>query len=96
MNTPITIRMTSPIALGGWVLALAFGLGTSAASEAHQSFATAEDAEQGLVQALQKGDAATLGELFGPGSEALSARVIPSPTNRIARDSWVGMPRNTC
>lgn len=92
MNTPSMIRVVSPIALAGWVvvLALGLGLGASAAIEAHQSFATPEDAAQGLVQALQKGDAATLNELFGPDSEALvsSGDAVADQADRTKFIGW--------
>ena len=63
--------MNMPSMIRSCVLALVVGLGASARLEAHQSFPTPEDAATGLLQSLQKGDAATLNELFGPGSEAL-------------------------
>ena len=56
---------------GGCVLALLLGPAMTMRVDAHQSFATPEEAAAGLVQALQKGDAAGLNDLFGPGAEAL-------------------------
>ena len=52
-------------------VALAIGLGAGAKLEAHESFATPDEAAAGLTQALQKGDAPSLNNLFGPGAEAI-------------------------
>ena len=57
--------------VAGCALALVIGLGAGARLEAHESFATPEDAATGLAQALQKGDAAALNNLFGPGAETI-------------------------
>jgi len=82
------IRRHRHAVFAGCLFALA--LGASAQLEAHQSFATADDAAAGLVQALQKGDVASLNELFGPGAQALvsSGDPVADAADRAQFVTW--------
>ena len=73
MNTPKLIRTRSQLQIAAFLFAIMISacFSARAGAETQQSFASPEEAAAGLVQALQKGDAATLTALFGPGAEGL-------------------------
>jgi hypothetical protein len=60
--------------------------------EAHQSFATADEAVSALVAALEKGDVATLGRLLGPGSEEIISSGDPV-ADKADRESFLAAYR---
>ena len=73
MNTTklFRTRIQLPLVAGLLAILVSTCFCASAGAETQQSFASPEEAATGLVQALQKGDAATLTALFGPGAEGL-------------------------
>jgi hypothetical protein len=62
-----------PLVAGLFAFLICTCFGARAGAETQQSFASPEEAVTGLVQTLQKGDAAALTTLFGPGAEGLVA-----------------------
>ena len=71
MNTFTNFRDRSLLPLAGSLFMALLGVAGIARADVQQSFATPDEAAAGLVQAMQKGDAATLNGLFGPGAEGL-------------------------
>ena len=90
MNTNKSIGHRARFQFAAFTLAWLMACGLSTRVEAHQSFASPADAAAGLVQALQKGDAATLNELFGPGAEALvsSGDPVADAADRARFVAW--------
>ena len=91
MNMTNTIRKLPALS----VLLLTAALMTACAppeEDAHIPFVTAEEAVLGLVVALEEGDTATLGRLFGPGSEELISSGDPV-ADKAGRESFLAAYR---
>lgn len=75
-------------------LLLAAGLiaGCAPKPEAHQSFATPDEAVTALVAAIEKGDVAVLGRLLGPGAEEIISSGDPV-ADKVDRESFVASYR---
>jgi Protein of unknown function (DUF2950) len=74
------------------VLLAAVIAGCAPKPEAHMSFATPDEAVSALVAALEKGDAATLGRLLGPGADDVISSGDPV-ADKSDRDSFVASYR---
>ena len=92
MNTFTKFRNRSLLPLAGSLFMALLGVAGIARADVQQSFATPDEAAAGLVQAMQKGDAATLNGLFGPGAEGLvtSGDSVADAADRAKFITWYG------
>lgn len=71
-------------------LLLVIGLGACAKKSDHTSFTSPDEAVSALIAAARKGDAKTLRQLFGPGSEEIVSSGDPVADAK-ARENFLAM-----